>query len=149
LDEPLKRISVLPLLMYFDVYIDGVKLGTYGHSNVKNMSVSVSGIENATFVFAGAVCGEGEINVHYSWAEKEIGPNSEVRIVPVGGGMVSAPIKRYEMGRVERKALESNECGFCRRKETEVPRLIVGDQHRPGICSECVDWCNRILSSGE
>ena len=142
--ESLKR-----LIMYFDVYIDGVKLGTFGHPNVKNMNVSVSGIENATFVFASAVCGEGDINVHYSWAEKEIGPNSEVRIVPAVGGSVSNPIKRYEMGRVERKALESNECGFCQRKETEVPRFIVDDEHRPGICSDCVDLCNKILSSGE
>src|SRR5258705_3550442 len=142
--ESLKR-----LIMYFDVYIDGVKLGTFGHPNVKNMNVSVSGIENATFVFASAVCGEGDINVHYSWAEKEIGPNSEVRIVPAVGGSVSNPIKRYEMGRVERKALESNECGFCQRNEIEGPRFIVGDEHRPGICSDCVDLCNKILSSGE
>jgi len=135
--------------MYFDVYIDGVKVGTYGHPNVKNMNVSVSGIENSIFVFAGAVCGEAGINVHYSWAEKEIGANSEVRIVPVVGGLVSDPIKRYEMGKVERKALESNECGFCQRKETEVARLIVGDEHRPGICSDCVELCNKVLNSGE
>jgi hypothetical protein len=135
--------------MYFDVYIDGVKLGTFGHPNVENMNVSVSGIENATFVFAGAVCREGDINVHYSWAEKEIGSNSEVRIIPVVGGSVSDPIKRYEMGKVEREALESNECGFCQRKETDVARFIVGDQNRPGICSDCVDLCNTILSGRE
>ncbi len=145
---PLKR-NVLPPLMYFDVYIDGVKHGTFGHPNVKNMSVSVSGVENATFVFASAVCSEADLNVHYSWSEKEIGLNSEVRIVPVAEGDVSKPFKRYEMGRAERKALKSNECGFCQRNETEVSRLIVGDEHRPGICSDCVDICNKILSSDE
>lgn len=59
------------------------------------------------------------------------------------------PSRRYEMGRVKRGALESNQCGFCQRKETEVPRLIVGDEHRPGICSDCVDSCNKILSTDE
>lgn len=61
--------------MYFDVHIDAVKLGTFAHANVKNMSVSVSGSEEATFIFVGAVCGEDDIDVHYYWAEKEIGPN--------------------------------------------------------------------------
>lgn len=131
--------------MYFDVYIDETKLGTFGHANVENLTISVSGAAEGTYVFPGAVCREGASQVHYSWAQKEIGPQSEVRIVPVDQGPVTEPIKRFEMGRTRRKAWEGHLCEFCQRNETEVPRLIVGDENRPGICSDCLELCNRIL----
>jgi len=131
--------------MYFDLYIGDKKLGTFGHPNVENLNISLSGAPDQNYVFAGAVCREGETQYHYHWLQEEIGPTSQVRIVPVENGSVPPPIKRFEMGRAARKASEQNVCEFCQRNETEVPRLIPGDSNRPGICSDCVELCSEIL----
>jgi hypothetical protein len=131
--------------MFFDVYINSEKLGTFGHADVENLSISVSGGTNDTYVFAGAVCHEGEKQFHFHWVQKEIGPNDEVRIVPVQSGVVPEPLKKIEMGRTKHKAWEENVCEFCQRNEAQVVYLIRGDDNRPGICKECVELCNEIL----
>ena len=137
----------MPLPMYFDVYIDGTKLGTVGHDTVDNLNVSVSAASNEVFVFAGAVCREGNDQVHYSWEQAGIGPDAEIRIVAGASGPADQPTRRFEMGRTKRKAWEGHICEFCQRNETQVTRLIPGDDNRPGICSDCVDLCNRILQN--
>ncbi len=131
--------------MSFDVYPNGEKLGTFGHSDVENLTISVSGSSEGSYIFAGAVCREGEQQYHYSWLQRDIGAKDEVRIVPAVQGTVPEPIKKFEMGRTVRNAWEGNVCEFCQRNETEVKHLIPGDQNRPGICSDCVDRCNEIL----
>ncbi len=57
--------------------------------------------------------------------QKEIGPNDEVRIVPVKSGTVPEPIKKFEMGRAKSKAWEGNVCEFYQRNETEVEHLTL------------------------
>lgn len=131
--------------MYFDLYIDDRKLGTFGHPSVENLNISLSGAPDQNYVFAGAVCREGESQCHYHWLQEEISHASQVRIVPVEGGSVPLPIRRYEMGRAAREASGENVCEFCQRNETEVHRLIPGDSNRPGICSDCVALCSAIL----
>jgi hypothetical protein len=54
----------------------------------------------------------------------------EVRIVPAIQGAVPESIKKFEMGRTKRQ-----------RKQTEVTRLIPGDEIRPAIRSDCVEVC--------
>src|SRR5438046_21610 len=132
-------LRIMPSPLYFDVYVDDFKLGTFGHPQVLNLHIALSGSNDLNMVFASAVCSEGEVKFYYSWAEETIGSNSEVRIVPVAKGPVAAPIRRYEIGRFARNTLETNECHFCHRTETEVPRLLEGDDNRPGICSDCVE----------
>lgn len=100
--------------MYLEVYLNGQKLGTYGHASVENLTISVSGSPDGSYIFAGAVCREGERRYHYHWLQKDIGEADEVRIVPASAGAVPDPIKRFEMGRTERKAWEGNVCEFCR-----------------------------------
>jgi len=131
--------------MFYDVYINGEKLGTFGHADVENLTISVSGGPNDTYVFAGAVCREDERQFHYHWVQKEISATDEVRVIPVQSGTVPEPIKKFEMGRTKQMAWEGNVCEFCQRNETEVPQMIAGDEHRPGICSDCVELCNEIL----
>ena len=136
----------MPLVMYFDVYIDETKLGTFGHSDVENLTISVSGAADGVFVFPGAVCREGTSQIHYSWAQEEVRKDSEIRIVP-SAGPAAEPVRRFEMGRTKRKVWEGNVCEFCQRTETQVDRLIPGDENRPGICSDCVKLCSDILSA--
>ena len=131
--------------MYFDVYVNGKLIGTFGHGQSENLSVSVSGTRDGSYLFSGVVCREDGKQFHLSWPETELGESDEVRIVPSDASQVSTPSRRYEMGRSERKAWEGSICEFCQRNETEVPRLIAGDRNRPGICSECVELCNEIL----
>lgn len=138
--------SVMPSKsMFFDVYVNDEKLGSFGHPDVENLTISVSGAQNDTYVFAGAVCREDQKQFHYHWMQREIGPEDQVRIVPVLSGDVPQPIKKFEMGRTKQKAWEGNVCEFCQRNETQVPKLIAGDENRPGICSDCVEICNEIL----
>lgn len=51
--------------MYFDIYVDDKKLGTFGHPDVENINISLSGAPDQNYVFAGAVCREGETQYHY------------------------------------------------------------------------------------
>ena len=133
--------------MYFEVYLNGERLGAYGHPDVENLTISVSGSPEGGYIFAGAVCREGEQRFHYHWLQRDVAPADEVRIIPVSQGNAPDPIKKFEMGRTKRKAWVSNVCEFCQRKETEVARLIPGDDNRPGICSDYVELCNEILRS--
>ena len=131
--------------MYFDVYINGERLGTFGHGDVQNVSVSVSGAADGFYLIASAVCREGEKQFYYFWLQEELSLNDEVRIVHAREGDVCEPQRKIELGRTERKAWEAGVCEFCQRTVSELERLIPGDANRPGICSECVQMCNEIL----
>jgi hypothetical protein len=48
--------------------------GPYGHPDVENLTVSVSGSPEGSYVFAGAVCREGEQRFHYDWLQRDIAP---------------------------------------------------------------------------
>ena len=135
--------------MLFDVFINGKRVGSFGHPHTENLSVSVSGTRDGSYLFSGVVCREDGKRFHYSWPEVPLSESDEVRIVRRDSGTASQPSKRYEMGRAERKAWEQNVCEFCQRNETQVPKLIGGDQNRPGICSECVELCVEILKGGQ
>ncbi|MGO1073790.1 ClpX C4-type zinc finger protein [Lysobacter sp. CA199] len=133
--------------MFFDVYVSGEKVKAYGRADADRISMTLSWDECGISVFAAATCTEAGAQFHYSWSHALPGPQSEVRLVPVEAtDDVAAPERRFEMGRAKRKAWERNVCEFCQRNETQVPKLIAGDTHRPGICSDCVDLCRDILS---
>ena len=133
--------------MYFDVFINGKNIGTFGHDSVENLNVSLSSSNDGIFIFSGAVCREGEKQYHLSWSEIEIDPNDKVEIIQSQTRKATAIKRKYEMGRAKRKARADNICEFCQRNETEVLKMIRGDDNRPGICSDCVDLCNDILAN--
>lgn len=131
--------------MLFDVFLNGKLVGSFGHPQTENLTVSVSGTREGSFIFAGVVCREGEQQFHYSWPDVPLTESDEVRIVRRDDGEATQPKRKYEMGRTERKSWEGNVCEFCQRNETQVSKLIAGDRNRPGICSECVALCDEIL----
>jgi hypothetical protein len=133
----------------FDVFVNGKLVGSFGHPNSENLSVSLSGTRDGVGIFAGVVCREDGKQLHYSWPEVPLSASDEVRVARRDSGTASEPSRRYEMGRAERKAWERNVCEFCQRNETQVPKLIGGDRNRPGICSDCVELCVEILKGKE
>ncbi len=44
--------------MYYEILVNGVRLGVYGHPEVRNMHLSVMVTENGPEIFANGVCAE-------------------------------------------------------------------------------------------
>jgi hypothetical protein len=131
--------------MNYKILINGKEIGVFGHDEIKNIHLSVSGEPNDMYVFASAVCKEGDKTYNYHWLQQTIGPKDKVEIVPTRSKRVREPLNKFLMGRPTHEPSEDKSCDFCQRKETEVKKLIFIDEHRPSICSDCVDLCNEIL----
>ena len=132
--------------MYYEIFVNGKSIGIFGHADLNSIHLSLSGGANDIYVFASAVCNEGEKQVFYDWIQKERGPDDKVEIVPTTKTTVPEPRKKFIMGRPKREPSDDIICDFCQRKEAEVPKLIFIDEHRPTICSDCVELCNTILN---
>lgn len=46
-----------------------------------------------------------------------------------------------------KKAKKEPICAFCQRTKRKVP-LLIGEDEKPHICSDCVKKCNKLLSEG-
>jgi hypothetical protein len=113
---------------------------------VENIHLSVGGGLEHMFVFASAVCSESGKRVFYDWIQHDLTDRDVIRVEPTTETNVPKPRKRYVMDRAEREVSSERSCDFCQRNETEVPRLIYIDEHRPCICSNCVELCNKLLT---
>lgn len=133
--------------MYYRVLVDGTEIGTFGHSSVENIHLSVSGGEDGMYFFANAVCAEDEKRVFLDWLQRDLKPTEIVEIRRTADGAVPEPRKRFVMGRPRRQPSTERICDFCQRNEAEVSRLVYIDEHRPSICADCVGLCNEILRS--
>jgi ClpX C4-type zinc finger len=132
--------------MYYEILINGKSIGVFGHEDVESIHLSLLGDTKGICVFASAVCAEGKERVFYDWIQQEIGPDDKVGIVPTKRSDVPEPRKKYVMGQPKQRVPSDDViCDFCQRKETEVSKMIHIDEHRPTICSDCVDMCNAIL----
>lgn len=134
--------------LYFDVFVDGAKKATIGHEAVENLSISVSGAEGTSYLFASGVCKEAGDNYHLSWLDQELSSDFEVMVRPTISSAPSAPIRRYKMGQHKRSTQEDRFCDFCKLAESELEQLIYsGDS--PGICSRCISLCAEIARGQE
>ncbi len=131
--------------MNYKILVNGKEVGVFGHEEIESIYLSVSGGRNDMYVFASAVCKEGDKTYHLDWLQEPIGPKDKVEILPTKSKKIKDPRKKFLMGRPSREPSEDKTCDFCQRKETEVKKLIFIDEHRPSICSDCVDLCNEIL----
>lgn len=50
--------------MYFDIFVNEEKPGTFGHDDLENFNIPVSGSPKDPYVFAGVICREGEKLFH-------------------------------------------------------------------------------------
>jgi len=131
--------------MNYKILLNGKEVGVFGHKEIENIHLSVSGSPGEMYIFASAVCNQDGIKQFYDWLQKEIGPNDKVEIVPTKSKKIMEPRKRFKMDRTKSEPSDHKICDFCQRKETEVKNLIYIDEHRPSICSDCVDLCSEIL----
>jgi hypothetical protein len=135
--------------MFYKILINGTELGVFGHQAVQNIHLSVSGGSENMFVFASAVCMDNGKLVHYDWLQHDLTGSDVVQIEPTTQTNVAEPRKKFVMNRGEREASSERSCDFCQRNETEVPRLIYIDEHRPTICSSCLELCYQLLQPKE
>ena len=131
--------------MFYNIRVNGVDIGNFGHHNIENIHLSVGGDPDGVYVFAGAVCTEGGEQVHYDWLQREIKAEDKIEISPTSSTVVPEPRKRFLMNQPIREPSSDIVCDFCQRNETQVKRIIYIDEHRPSICCECVELCNGIL----
>jgi hypothetical protein len=132
--------------MFYKILINETELGIFGHQEVENIHLSVSGGPGNMFVFASAVCSDKGTRMFYDWVQSDLTDKDVVRIEPAAQTNVPEPRKKFVMDRAKREISSERSCDFCQRNETEVPRLIYIDEHRPSICSNCVDLCNTMLA---
>jgi hypothetical protein len=66
--------------MYYDIIVNGKKRATVGHDDLENLSISVSGDNEGTFLLAGAVCREGSERHHLHWFQDDLADNDEILI---------------------------------------------------------------------
>jgi len=132
--------------MFYKILINDIELGVFGHQEVESLHLAVFGGLGQRFVFASAVCSEKGKRIFYDWIQHDLTDRDVVRIEPTTDANVPEPRKRLVMDRAEREVSSERSCDFCQRNETDVPRLIYIDEHRPSICSNCVELCNKILA---
>ncbi len=133
--------------MYYKVIVNGTEIGTFGHSAVENIHLSLGGGSGGMYFFASAVCVEGNQRVFFDWMQRDLKATDVVEIRRTPDGVAPEPRKRFVMGRPKSRPSPDRSCDFCQRSEAEVSRLVYIDEHRPSICADCVGLCNDILRS--
>jgi hypothetical protein len=89
--------------MYYEILVNGDTLGVFGHEHVRNMSVSVSVVEDRQDIFASAVCEEAEEWWFYDWLQHPIGATDVVEIRRVSSGPSRDPRRKRRMERPSAK----------------------------------------------
>lgn len=136
--------------MFYKILVNGKELGMVGHRDIENIHLSISGDARGIYVAANALCNEDREQYYFSWLEERVNPDDRIEIIPVQLAQVGKPLKKLLMGRSFKRGLSENIiCDFCYRDETEAGEMIHLDEHRPTICSECVQVCKNIFEQWE
>jgi hypothetical protein len=83
--------------MYYEICVNGVSLGVFGHPGVKNMHLSVMVTPDGPEVFASAVCSEDGANYFYDWLQHRVASDDVVTFRQVAGGQVPIPRMKRKM----------------------------------------------------
>ena len=134
--------------MYFDIFVNGMKRATVGHEALENLSISVSGSPDGTFLFSGAVCNENGETYHIDWLNDELKKTDEILIKPSTNIEADAPIKRFKMKPSNERLSSEKFCDFCKRPGIEVGKLIMTGS-TPAICKHCIELCVDIMTENE
>ncbi|MDX1723734.1 MAG: hypothetical protein R3355_11620 [Pseudomonas sp.] len=83
--------------MYYQILINGMSLGIFGHPNVQNMHLSLMVTAERREIFANAVCQEGEDLYMIDWLQYQITVEDVVEFKQVLEGPVPEPRKKYKI----------------------------------------------------
>ena len=83
--------------MYYEVLVNGVALGVFGHSDVRNMHLSVMVTEDGPEIFASAVCFENNDLFFYDWLQHKISSMDSVEIRQTTQSTAAEPRLKYKM----------------------------------------------------
>lgn len=83
--------------MYYEILVNGVRLGVYGHPEVRNMHLSVMVTENGPEIFANGVCAEDGDLYMYNWIQQLVSSDDTVTIRQTSDTNASQPQNKYKM----------------------------------------------------
>jgi len=83
--------------MFYEVLINGITLGIFGHSDVRNMHLSVLVTSDGPEVFASAVCAEGGELWFYDWLQQPVATTDTVAFRQSIQSCSAEPRKKYKM----------------------------------------------------
>jgi len=85
--------------MYYEILVNNISLGVFGHESVRNMHLSVSVSDNVPEIFASAVCEEdGELHL-YDWLQHAVTLEDKIEIRHVLKGIPPVPRLKRKMSK--------------------------------------------------
>jgi hypothetical protein len=83
--------------MYYEALVNGVTLGVFGHSDIRNMHLSVVVTPDGPEVFASAVCVENGDLWFYDWLQQRITETDTVTFHKSIQSCSAWPRNKYKM----------------------------------------------------
>jgi len=83
--------------MFYEILLNGVRVGVYGHPQVKNMHLSVTVTDDGPEIFASGVCAEGGDLYMYNWLQQLVSNDDVVTIRQTSDTNASPPQTKYRM----------------------------------------------------
>ena len=134
--------------MYFDIYLNDIKVATVGPSDLDHLSISLSGHDGDVYLMANGLSAKEEGQRYFTWLDQEFGESDAIRVVPSKERAASTPQSSRNLRRGQKANDENRFCDFCKRGEDEVGRLIQAGE-TPFICVHCAELCIDIAKGWE
>jgi len=83
--------------LYYEILINGVSLGIFGHDSVRNMHLSVGFSLGTQDVFASAVCEENGELYFYDWLQHPVEAKDKVEFRRADSRISQPPRNKYRM----------------------------------------------------
>lgn len=90
--------------VYYEILVNGVSLGIFGHDAVRNMHLSIGFSLGTQDVFASAVCEEDGELYFYDWLQHSVQAHDKVEFRCVGSGISQPPRNKRRMSPDSSKA---------------------------------------------
>jgi hypothetical protein len=130
--------------MYFDVYVNELKVATVGPSDLEHLSVSVSAHNGALMLMANGLSSAEPGQRYFTWLDDDLAAADIVRVVPSEAAEATPPRKVRNLRRGQKATEQDRFCDFCKQSESEVGSVVqAGDT--PFICAKCAELCLEIL----
>jgi hypothetical protein len=83
--------------VFYEILVNGVRLGVYGHPHVQNTHLSVMVTDDGPEIFASGVCAEDGDLYMYNWLQQLVSGDDVVTIRQNADTNASPPQTKYKM----------------------------------------------------